>query len=176
MFFECIKCEKFRHTCRGRNFLLQSRAGFIKWCQAYKTENKLSNAKFAAETKVPVGTLNRLLSDPDCDFKYETAHQIMQGIVGEALDTDVCPDPINNEIETMRARIHHLEDELEHTRAMAARNDQRDAETIAILTKQTRNLRLAAIIFAGVLFLVLLAIIGVLVFDITHPGVGYLGW
>ena len=173
MFFECIKCDKFKRSCRGRNFLLQSRADFIKWVQAYKTENKLSNAKLAAETGVPVGTLNRVLSDPDIDIKYETAHQIILGIVGDIQETDVCPDPVNNELETLRGRVRHLENELSETRAMSTRNDQRDAETIAHLTKQTKNLRLSTIVFAGVLFAVLLAIIGVLVYDLTHPGIGY---
>lgn len=175
MFFECIKCPKFKRTCRGRNFLLQSGADFIRWVIAYKTEFKLSNAKLSVETKVPVGTLNRILSDPDADIKYETAHMIMQGIVGDIQGMDVCPDQATNDLEPLRARVQHLEQELTDTKTLAHRNDQRDAETIAHLTKQTRNLRLSTIIFAGVLFLVLVAIICVLLYDITHPGIGYIG-
>lgn len=174
MFFECIKCENFKKTCRGRNFLLQSGPEFIRWVIAYKAEFKLSNAKLSAETKVPVGTLNRILSDPEADIKYETAHMIMQGIVGDLPMLDTCPDPVNNEAEHLRIRVQHLEEELRDTKALAARNDQRDAETIAHLTKQTKNLRLSTIVFAGALFLVLIAIICVLLYDLTHSDVGFI--
>ena len=174
MFEKHYTAEMFKGNLKHQNLLLLPSVELIKWVLAYKKEHGLSNAKMSAGTSVPVGTLNRILSDPDADIKYETAHLLVRGIAEMEKDDDDFPTPVNNDDEHLRTRIQHLEEELRDAKTLAARNDQRNAETISYLTKQTKILRLATIVFAGALFLVLVAIICALLYDLTHTDVGFI--
>ena len=172
LIYERDNCQNTSKKCKCQNFLLLAGHEFIEWLIHYKKSEGLTNAGLSGRTNVPVGTLNRILADPHADFRYETAHQIMLGITQHGLDAEEYPD---SETDMLRARVQHLEQELADTKAMAATATEEHNRVVTYLKSQVRNHRTALIVTALLLVAVLLGIIGVLVYDITHPGIGYFG-
>lgn len=62
----------------------------IEWCNQRKKEMHLSNAKLANLTGVPEGTIDRILTGKNLEFRYSTVQPIIKLLIG--IDEDV---PIN---------------------------------------------------------------------------------
>ena len=54
----------------------------IKWCNVRKKQMGLSNAKLANITKVPEGTLDRILTGKNPEFRYSTIQPVVKLLIG----------------------------------------------------------------------------------------------
>lgn len=167
MYSACVKCDKLGSVCKGPNFMDMTVPELIDWLKIRKAHLGWTNATLAAKSSVPVGTINRLLGGAT-DFKYESIRPLLRALTGSSGAELPCPDPEDTATKALRERVRHLEQELTDTKAISDRESNH-------LHNQIRNHRIALSLITGVLILVLLAIIGVLVFDITHEGIGYFG-
>ena len=59
----------------------------IEWCNKRKKEMHLSNAKLAAATNVPEGTLDRILTGKNPEFRYTTIQPVITFLIGFNEDT-----------------------------------------------------------------------------------------
>lgn len=159
MYYKCIKCEKLREFCRGRNFALLSWRELQPWLLAYRKAHNLTYATLSVKTGVPQGTLARILADPDADPKYETVRAIMHAICGEHSDDDLCPDPTSSESDQLRDRCHHLEQELADTKQLATYAHESHTAAAVRQDAHTRSLRIALCAVSALLVLSLIVII-----------------
>ena len=54
----------------------------IEWCNRRRKEQKLSNAKLAEITGVPEGTLDRIFTGKNPEFRYSTIQPIVAYLIG----------------------------------------------------------------------------------------------
>lgn len=67
----------------------------IDWCNKRKKEMHLSNAKLADITNVPEGTLDRIFTGKNPEFRYSTIQPIVAYLIGINDDTPEPEDPTN---------------------------------------------------------------------------------
>ncbi|MBQ0036737.1 MAG: hypothetical protein KBT35_07475 [Firmicutes bacterium] len=66
----------------------------IAWCNNRKKEKRLSNAKLAEITGVPEGTIDRIFTGKNLEFRYSTIQPIVSYLIGVSDDT---PTEASNE-------------------------------------------------------------------------------
>ena len=54
----------------------------IDWCNARKKQMHISNAKLAMQTNVPEGTIDRILTGKNLEFRYSTIQPIVRFLLG----------------------------------------------------------------------------------------------
>lgn len=54
----------------------------IDWCNSRKKQMHLSNAKLAKATGVPEGTIDRILTGKNLEFRYSTIQPIVKLLIG----------------------------------------------------------------------------------------------
>lgn len=59
----------------------------IDWCNQRKKEMHISNAKLANMTGVPKGTIDRILTGKNLEFRYSTVQPIIKLLIGIDEDT-----------------------------------------------------------------------------------------
>lgn len=59
----------------------------IAWCNNRKKEKRLSNAKLADITGVPEGTIDRIFTGKNLEFRYSTIQPIVSYLIGIQDDT-----------------------------------------------------------------------------------------
>ena len=174
MYSECLTCPKLGISCDGPNFAAMSSAQLIKWCKLRKTELGMSNQKLADLSGVPIGTINRLLSETNLDFKHETMRSIIQVLVGGDWNGFPCPNPDNYAHE-----VAHEKEENDKLRAQIQKLEEDERRRIDFLKEEVAYLKhtikfknIFLVIFAIALAITLSLIIGFLIWDFTHPDWG----
>ena len=194
---DCKDCD-----C-GNNprFLTKTIAEIISWAKVEKAAHKITNAMIAQKSGIPISTVNRFFSFEDgdvVDFKYITVHHIITAIQDFMPHNDMpCPkgggtvdntSQINDLVdklrllkednESLKAQISHFE---EQKSTIIARFEtyikefkEESSKKADYMDRQNNRLRKALIIMTALLLAVLFVIIGVLVYDVTHPGIGWL--
>lgn len=95
----------------------------IEWCNKRKKDKKISNAKLAEITGVPEGTIDRIFTGKNPEFRYSTIQPIVAYLIGIQEDT---PEKAPNEfyvntIDGYKLIIenkNHIIDELKDNYAM----------------------------------------------------------
>ena len=66
----------------------------IDWCNTKKKQMHISNAKLALQTNVPEGTIDRILTGKNLEFRYSTIQPIVRFLLGinEVTPTDETND------------------------------------------------------------------------------------
>lgn len=169
VYSNCIKCLKLGSICKGPNFTDMTMPDLIDWMKSRKAYLGWTSTTLAERSRVPEGTVKRVLAAEDGGFKYDTIAPLLQALTGSSRAELPCPDPDGSIEEKLTSRIRHLEQELADTKTISDREANH-------LHHQIRNHRIALSLITGILILVLLGIIGILVYDLTHPGIGYFGW
>lgn len=59
----------------------------IDWCNSRKKQMNLSNAKLALKTNVPEGTIDRILTGKNLEFRYSTIQPIVRLLLGISEET-----------------------------------------------------------------------------------------
>jgi hypothetical protein len=188
---DCKECE-----C-GNNprFLTKTIAEIVLWAKAQKNIYKITNQMIAQKSGIPISTVNRFFSFEDgdvVDFKYITVHHIVTAIQDFMPHNDMpCPKGCNADntaqINELMDKLQLLKADNESLKAQASRFEEQKALIIAryeaeadkkvnYIEKQCNRLRKTAAIMTALLLSVLFGIIGFLIYDITHPGKGWLNF
>lgn len=193
---DCKDCD-----C-GNNprFLTKTIAEIISWAKVEKAAHKITNAMIAQKSGIPISTVNRFFSfeaGDVVDFKYITVHHIVTAIQDFMPHNDApCPkgctvdntSQINDLVdklrllkadnESLKSQISHFE---EQKNLIIARFEtyikefkEESSKKADYMERHNSRLRKALIIMTALLLAVLFVIIGVLVYDVTHPGIGWL--
>lgn len=180
MYSACIKCAKLGTICKGPNFTDMSVLELIDWIKARKAHLGWTSQALADRSSIPEGTIKRVLASKGGTFQYDTIAPLLQALTGSSRAELPCPDPDGSIEERLTARVRHLEQELADTKSLAAqaqenaaRSEAAHCESEAHLRGQTKNLRKALSLITVILFVVLLAIIAALIYDVANPHIGY---
>ena len=99
MFDKCIKCNRIGESCVP-NLMLLPFSELIQWCTKRQKHLGWTNQKLADESKVPVGTINRIkVGEEDC--KYSTIKNILIALIGGTTDEFPCTDLVERELQHM---------------------------------------------------------------------------
>ena len=188
---DCKECE-----C-GNNprFLTKTIAEIVLWAKTQKAIYKITNQMIAQKSGVPISTVNRFFAFEDgdvVDFKYITVHHIVTAIQDFMPHNDApCPKgcTVDNtaQINDLIDKLQLLKADNESLKAQASRFEEQKNLIIAryeaeadkkvnYIEKQCNRLRKTAAIMTALLLSVLFGIIGFLIYDITHPGKGWLNF
>jgi hypothetical protein len=127
MFEKCIPCKKIGHSCVP-NLMLLSFSDLIQWCIKRQKFLGWTNQVLADNSKVPVGTINRIKAGDYMDCKYSTIKQLLVTLIGGTTDEFSCTEQVEKE-------LHNLE-QLEQ---QAAKLSVVEAEN-AMLKEKLRNI------------------------------------
>ena len=199
MYKKCIKCESLWHVCAGPNLAIMSPSEMLDWLQNYIDYMGYTHQQIADAADVPKGTIDRNLAKEAADvtdFKYDTIRRTITGLIrlagytGDIEKLMPCLDPDGEAADCME-RLHESE---KIRKELQTKLDQFDAnkkeiidryeadkkeykedsaKKVDYLKSQCSRLRHTAIIMTGLLLLVLFGVIGVLMYDIMTPTVGW---
>lgn len=122
MFEKCIECPRIGESCVPNLWLLPFQELFT-WCVKRQKYLKWSNQDWADDSKVPVGTINRLKSE-DTDCKYSTMRSLAISVIGGTRNEFACTEQVEKELqqidhlERQTARLTFVEKENEYLRQM----------------------------------------------------------
>lgn len=120
MFEKCIQCPKIGESCVPNLWLLPF-SELFKWCVKRQKYRGWSNQQWADDSKVPIGTINRLKAG-DTDCKYSTMRSLAISVIGGTTDEFACTEQVEKELrqldlfEQQAARMSSVEKENEELR------------------------------------------------------------
>lgn len=100
MFEKCIPCKKIGHSCVP-NLMLLPFSELIQWCIKRQKFLGWTNQKWADESKVPIGTINRIKAGDYADCKYSTIKQLLVTLIGGTTDEFSCTEQVERELQQM---------------------------------------------------------------------------
>lgn len=100
MFDKCIKCHRIGESCVP-NLMLLPFHDLIQWCDKRQKHLGWTNQKLADESKVPVGTINRIKAGEYLDCKYSTIKNVLIALIGGTTDEFACTDMVEKELQHM---------------------------------------------------------------------------
>lgn len=106
MFDKCIPCNKKGVSCVPNLWLLPF-PDLIQWCIKLQKYLGWSNQKWADESKVPVGTINRLKAGEYADCKYSTIRSLAISLIGGTTDEFSCTEQVEKELQQMARLEQH---------------------------------------------------------------------
>lgn len=180
MFEKCVDCEKLGKTCSGPDIYLFSAEELISWCKRRKEYLHLSNAKIAEAANMARGTVDNLFANTHPDFRYETIRPILQVLISKTGVQETCIAPTSAETDRIKAEIEHTRSENARLQAALERTERRADQEMIYMHEQLEDVQQLAegrkriiYILMSALVLLLCLIIAVLIYDKTHPGIGY---
>lgn len=133
MFEKCIKCNRIGESCVP-NLMLLPFADLMQWCNKRQRHLGWTNQNLADESKVPVGTINRIKAGKSPDCQYSTIKNILIALIGGTTDEFSCTDQVEKELRQL--------EQLEQQTAKLAEVEERYREQIERLSKEVDFLRL----------------------------------
>ena len=100
MFEKCIKCTRIGESCVP-NLMLLPFSDLIQWCTKRQKHLGWTNQTLADNSKVPVGTINRIKAGAYQDCKYTTIKNILIALIGGTTDEFACTEQVENELRQM---------------------------------------------------------------------------
>lgn len=127
MFEKCIKCNRIGESCVP-NLMLLPFSDLMQWCNKRQRHLGWTNQKLADESKVPVGTINRIKAGEYPDCKYSTIKNILIALIGGTTDEFSCTDQVEKELRQL--------EQLEQQTAKLAEVEELYREQIERLSKE----------------------------------------
>ncbi len=100
MFEKCIKCNRIGESCVP-NLMLLPFSELMHWCTTRQKHLGWTNQHLADESKVPVGTINRIKAGEYQDCKYSTIKHIVIALIGGTTDEFACTEQVEKELRQM---------------------------------------------------------------------------
>ena len=100
MYEKCITCPKIGESCVP-NLMRLPFPDLIQWCNKRQKHKGWTNQKLADESKVPVGTINRIKAGDYLDCKYSTIRNIVITLVGGTIDEFPCNEQVEKELKNL---------------------------------------------------------------------------
>lgn len=99
MFDKCIPCKIIGERCVPNLWKLTF-PELMQWLIKFQKHKGWSNQKWADESNVPVGTINRLKAG-DTDCKYSTMRSLAISVMGGTTDEFSCTEQVEKELRQM---------------------------------------------------------------------------
>lgn len=116
MFEKCITCKIIGERCVPNLWRLPL-PELMQWLIKFQKYLGWSNQKWADESNVPVGTINRLKAGEYADCKYSTIRSLAISVMGGTTDEFSCTEQVEKELqqverlEQQAARLSVVEEE-----------------------------------------------------------------
>lgn len=100
MFEKCIKCNRLGESCVP-NLMLLPFSDLIQWCTKRQKHLGWTNQTLADNSKVPLGTINRIKAGEYLDCKYSTIKNLLIALIGGTTDEFSCTEQVEKELQQM---------------------------------------------------------------------------
>ena len=97
MFEKCITCKIIGERCVPNLWQLPL-PELMQWLIKFQKHRGWSNQKWADESGVPVGTINRMKAGDYTDCKYSTIRSLAISVMGGAKDEFSCTEQVEKEL------------------------------------------------------------------------------
>ena len=119
MFEKCITCKIIGERCVPNLWQLPL-PELMQWLIKFQKHLGWSNQKWADESNVPVGTINRMKAGDYSDCKYSTIRSLAISVMGGARDEFSCTEQVEKELR----QLEQLEKQAEKLSATEAENER----------------------------------------------------
>ena len=100
MYEKCITCPKIGESCVP-NLMRLPFPDLIQWCNKRQKHLGWTNQMLADNSKVPIGTINRIKAGDYLDCKYSTIRNIVIALIGGTTDEFPCNEQVENELKQL---------------------------------------------------------------------------
>ena len=100
MYEKCITCPKIGESCVP-NLMRLAFPELLQWCNKRQKHLGWTSQRLADESKVPVGTINRIKAGDYLDCKYSTIRNIVIALVGGTADEFSCGEQVEKQLENL---------------------------------------------------------------------------
>lgn len=100
MYEKCITCSRIGQSCVP-NLMRLPFPDLIQWCNKRQKYIGWTNQHLADDSKVPVGTINRIKAGDYLDCKYSTIRNIVIALIGGTSDEFPCNAQVEKELHQM---------------------------------------------------------------------------
>lgn len=132
MYDKCVKCERLGESCVP-NLMLLPFNELMQWATKRQKHLGWTNNRLAEESKVPIGTINRIKAGDYLDCKYSTIKNILITLIGGTTDEWQCTEQVEKEL--------HQKELLEQHAAKTAFIEQENTELKSRLLKNEEQHR-----------------------------------
>lgn len=108
MFEKCIRCERLGQDCVP-NLMILSFADLISWCNKKQKDLGWTNQVLADNSKVPIGTINRIKAGDYADCKYSTIRNLLVALIGGISTEFPCKEKLEHELRMLNDFDHQAE-------------------------------------------------------------------
>ena len=136
MFEKCIKCNRLGDSCVP-NLMLLPFSELIQWCTKRQKHLEWTNQILAENSKVPIGTINRIKAGDYLDCKYSTIKNILITLIGGTTDEFACTEQVEKELRN----IEQLEKQAAKLTAVEAENERLKASFREIDEQHRKDIR-----------------------------------
>ena len=119
MFEKCITCKIIGERCVPNLWQLPL-PELMQWLIKFQKHLGWSNQKWADESNVPVGTINRMKAGDYTDCKYSTIRSLAISVMGGAKDEFSCTEQVEKELR----QLERLEKQAAKLSATEAENER----------------------------------------------------
>lgn len=184
MIKKCLDCNNPGRGCIPYLMTLPGQE-LIAWCKMYKKKRGWTNSDIATRSNTPKGTIDRLFSSENADFRFSTIQPIICALAGCTPEDLECGAP--EEYGALQKRIQELEAELdlrdesirhykknyEDMTMLVANTNKRHEEQLHFLRGEIKRKNKFVTALAILAVLALLYIIATLIIDIIDPSQGF---
>lgn len=128
MFEKCLKCDRLGESCVP-NLMVLPFADLIQWCGKRQKHLGWSSQTLADNSKVPIGTINRIKAGDYADAKYSTIKNLIVALIGGTSDEFPCNEQVEKELKQAEIELKQLE-------AL-----EQQAAKLAVIEKENKTLK-----------------------------------
>lgn len=189
----CLACHHLGKTCDGPNFLAMTTERWVEWCLSRKKILNVTNSQIADGSNVPKGTVDRVISGHGGDLRITTMRDITRFLVNGTWGQFPCADPYGvqasekdlverikeqdaayAELQTQLQELQEIrKKDLENAHAEERRKLDFLKEQLAGRDRMIRRKERTAAILGAVIGVLALMLIGLLLYDLLDPTIGY---
>lgn len=138
MYEKCITCPRIGESCVP-NLMRLPFPELIQWCSKRQKYLGWTNQNLADQSKVPVGTINRIKAGDYLDCKYSTIRNILIALIGGTSDEFPCNAQVEKElqqIEELEAKLTASEKENKAMELQLSKTDERHRQDIRAIREE----------------------------------------
>ena len=184
---DCSHCDHLGRDCPKKLMLLPLDE-IIDWCLYIMAKHKITHEKAAQLSRVPKGTIDRVLSKQSEDCRYSTIHAIVSALLEVLGFSSVCLDEVaavtvaqeddtrrrladsEKECQALRAQVDELSNQREFLRGQIAKKDDNIDSLTATVREHRKLLKITTVLLGLSTALIILA----LVMDRLNPHLGFI--
>ena len=190
----CLNCDFLQKSCDDPNMLAMDYPRWVEWANSHAKQLRLTRAQIAEQSNLPKSTLDSILSGRTQDIRASTMRSITKVLVGgcwgqypchiaamliedEGIRVDDQILALQNQLSAEREKSARLAQELETARSegrLKADFLRAQDETIKEQKGSIRRKEKTIALLCAIVALLMSIMIGALIYDKTHPDVGWI--